>query len=89
LKTAICPEKARRDRPDYLSVGISTHVTDRDNIRVAETDEELLTFDVSDETLERAVPIVGGQPPFTRVYGTAADCGYCLVGVPGPGSSSK
>ncbi len=58
-------------------------LTDRDNIRVAETDEELLTFDVSDETLERAAPIVGGQPPITRVYGTAADCGYCLVGVPG------
>jgi hypothetical protein len=58
-------------------------LTDRDNIRVAETDEELLTFDVSDETLERAAPIVGGQTTITRVYGTAADCGYCLVGVPG------
>jgi hypothetical protein len=33
-----------------------------DNILVAETDEELLTFDVADETLERAAPIVGGQP---------------------------
>jgi hypothetical protein len=63
-------------------------LTDRDNIRVAETDEELLTFDVSDETLERAAPIVGGQTTITRVYGTAADCGYCLVGVPGPGSLS-
>ena len=55
-------------------------LTDRDNIRVAETDEQLLTFDVSDETLERAAPIIGGQATMTRVYGTAADCGYCLVG---------
>jgi|SRR5215469_1746044 len=39
-----------------------------------ETDEELLTFDVSDDTLERAAAIVGGGT-LTRVYGTAADCG--------------
>jgi hypothetical protein len=38
-------------------------LTDRNAIGVAETDEELLTFDVSDEALERAVPIVGGEPP--------------------------
>jgi hypothetical protein len=64
-------------------------LTGRDNIRVAETDEELLTFDVSDETLERAAPTVGGQVTITRVNGTAADCGYCLVRVPGARSSSK
>jgi hypothetical protein len=28
---------------------------------VAESDEELLTFDVSDDALERAAPVVGGQ----------------------------
>jgi hypothetical protein len=38
-----------------------------------ETDEELLTFDVSDDTLERAAAIVGGT--LTRVHNTAADCG--------------
>ena len=37
-------------------------LTDRDNIRVAETDEELLTFDVSDETLERAAPSSADKP---------------------------
>ena len=36
-----------------------------------ETDEELLTFDVSDEALERAAPFIGGQAtPVTMVYGT-------------------
>jgi hypothetical protein len=34
-------------------------LTDRNAI-FAETDEELLTFDVSDEALERAAPIIGG-----------------------------
>jgi hypothetical protein len=38
-------------------------LTDRNAIHVVEADEELLTFDVSDEALERAVPIVGGEPP--------------------------
>jgi hypothetical protein len=28
---------------------------------LAETDEELLTCDVSDEALERAAPFIGGQ----------------------------
>ena len=32
----------------------------RDDIRVAETDEELLNFDISDDALERAAPIIGG-----------------------------
>ena len=36
-------------------------LTDRDVNRVAKTDEEeLLTFDVSDDALERAAPIIGG-----------------------------
>jgi hypothetical protein len=61
-------------------------LTDRDNIRVAETDEELLTFDVSDDTLERAAPIVGGQATVTRVYGTAVDCGCASAASPAPPS---
>ena len=36
-------------------------LTDGDVIRAAETDEEVLTFDVSDDALERATLIVGGQ----------------------------
>ena len=35
-------------------------LTDRDVNRAAETDEELLIFDVSDDALERASPIIGG-----------------------------
>ena len=35
-------------------------LTDTDNVHVAETDEELLIFDVSDDALERAAPIIGG-----------------------------
>jgi hypothetical protein len=41
-------------------------------IIVAKTDEEqLLVFEVSDDALERVVPIVGGQAtPVTMVLGT-------------------
>ena len=35
----------------------------RDDIRVTEADEEILVFDVSDDVLERAAPIIGGEPP--------------------------
>ena len=46
-------------------------LTDRNTSDVAETDEELLTFDVSDEALERAAPFIGGQAtPVTMVFGT-------------------
>jgi hypothetical protein len=31
-------------------------LTDTDNVHAAETDEELLIFDVSDDALERAAP---------------------------------
>ncbi len=41
----------------------------RDNTRVAEADEKLLTFDVSDDSLEGAAPVVGGQATVTLVYG--------------------
>jgi hypothetical protein len=53
-------------------------LTDRDEARTAETDEELLTFNVSDDALERAAPLIGGQAtPLTMVFGTAivGDCG--------------
>jgi hypothetical protein len=46
-------------------------LTDRNAIDVAETDEKLLTFEVSDDALERAAPIIGGQAtPVTMVFGT-------------------
>ena len=46
-------------------------LTNRNAIDVAEADEELLTFEVSDDALERAAPIVGGQAtPVTMVFGT-------------------
>jgi hypothetical protein len=35
-------------------------LTDRDDIRVTETDDEILASDVSDDALERMAPIVGG-----------------------------
>ena len=51
-------------------------LTDReDNICVAETDEELLTFDVSDDALERAGPIVGGQATPVTLSGLANTVG--------------
>jgi hypothetical protein len=37
-------------------------LTDRDDIRVAETDEELLIFDVSDDALERSAPLSADKP---------------------------
>lgn len=49
-------------------------VTDRDNIEATQTktDEEVLTFGVSDDALERAANIIGGQAtPVTLVYGTS------------------
>jgi hypothetical protein len=52
-------------------------LTDGDVIRAAETDEELLIFDVSDDALERAAPVIGGQATVTLVYGTniVGNCG--------------
>jgi len=39
---------------------------------VSETDDEILAFDVSDDALERAATIIGGQAtPVTLVYGTS------------------
>jgi len=46
---------------------------DRNTSDFAETDEELLTFDVSDEALERAAPFISGQAtPVTMVFGTTS-----------------
>ena len=52
-------------------------LTETDNTCAAETGEECLIFDVSDDALERAVPIVGGQATVTLVYGTniVGNCG--------------
>jgi hypothetical protein len=48
-----------------------TVLTDTDNVHVAEIDEELLIFDVSDDALERAAPIIGGAASVvTMNFGT-------------------
>jgi hypothetical protein len=56
-------------------------LTDRNAIDVVETDEELLTFEVSDNALERAAPIIGGVASVATVnFGTliVGNCG-CAV----------
>jgi hypothetical protein len=53
-------------------------LTDRDVISAAETDEEILTFDVSDDALERASIIIGGAASVVTLnFGTAiiSNCG--------------
>jgi hypothetical protein len=50
------PAKAGRQAERSVVMVLS----DRDDIRVAETGEELLIFDVSDDELERAAPIISG-----------------------------
>ena len=45
-------------------------LTDRDDIRVAETDEELLTFHVSDDALERTASVGVGLSVVTLNFGT-------------------
>jgi hypothetical protein len=43
-----------------------------DDIRAAETCEELLNFDISDEAIERAAPIIGGVASVVTLnFGTA------------------
>jgi hypothetical protein len=46
-------------------------LTDRDVIRAAETDEELLAFDLSDDALERAANVGVGLSVVTLNFGTA------------------
>ena len=54
---------------------------DGNNTRMNETNEEGLTFDVSDDALERAAVVVGGQAtPVTLVYGTSV-AGNCACPV--------
>jgi hypothetical protein len=53
-------------------------LTDRNAIHVVEADEELLTFEVSDDALERAAPIVGGVASVATLnFGTliVGNCG--------------
>ena len=53
----------------------------RDDVRATETDEEILGFDVSDDVLERAAPIIGGVAfAATLNFGTfiVGNCG-CAV----------
>jgi len=53
-------------------------LTDRYAIDVAEADEELLTFEVSDDALERAAPIIGGVASVVTLnFGTliVGNCG--------------
>ena len=51
-------------------------LTDRNDIRAAETDEELLSFDVSDDALERSASVGIGLSVVTLNFGTAivGDC---------------
>ena len=46
--------------------------TDRGVISVAETGDKLLIFDISDDALERATPIIGGVASVVTLnFGTA------------------
>jgi hypothetical protein len=52
--------------------------TDTGVVRAAETDEDFLIFDVSDDALERAAPIIGGVASVTLNFGTGivGNCGW-------------
>jgi len=54
---------------------------DGDVIHAAETDEELLAFDVSDEVLERAAPIIGGVASVETLNFATAILGNCACPV--------
>jgi hypothetical protein len=55
--------------------------TDRKLNRGAETEEELLIFDVSDEALERAAPIIGGAASVETLNFATAILGNCACPV--------
>jgi hypothetical protein len=55
--------------------------TDKDDIRVAATDEERLTFDVSDDALERAANIIGGVASVVTLNFATAIIGNCACPV--------
>ena len=56
-------------------------LTERDGIRVTETDEEILVFDVSDDVLGRAAPIIGGVAPVVTLNFATAIIGNCACPV--------
>ena len=56
-------------------------LSDRDAIRVTETGEELLIFDVSDDELERAAPIIGGVASVETLNFATAILGNCACPV--------
>jgi len=56
-------------------------LTDTDAVRMAETDEELLTFDISDDALERAAPIIGGVASVVTLNFATAIIGNCACPV--------
>jgi hypothetical protein len=51
--------------------------TNGDVIRAIEIDEKLLTFDVSDDALERAAPIIGGVASVETLNFATAILGNC------------
>ena len=53
----------------------------RDDIRTTETDEEILVFDVSDDVLERAAPIIGGVASVVTLNFATAVIGNCACPV--------
>ena len=52
-------------------------LTNTDAVRMAEADEELLTFDISDDALERAAPIIGGVASVVTLNFSTAIIGNC------------
>ena len=56
-------------------------LTKRDNTRTAETDDEILIFDVSDDALERAAPIIGGAASVVTLNFATAIIGNCACPV--------
>ena len=55
--------------------------TDSERVRVTGTDEEILTFDVSDDVLERAAPIIGGVASVVTLNFATAIIGNCACPV--------
>ena len=55
--------------------------TDRGVIRVAEADDKLLIFDISDDALERAAPIIGGVASVETLNFATAILGNCACPV--------
>ena len=54
---------------------------DRDRIRAAETGEELLNFDISDEAIEDAASIIGGVASVVTLNFATAVIGNCACPV--------